>query len=238
MLILVACRGEEIEESVVASDVFPPEITDPIIYLYNAHPREMIGSSFADLSIGEMSVVELSHLLADHLESYGVSSLVELRCVTERLRANDWGFNRSYSAARHFLSDVIEWYPSLRLFIDLHRDGIAHYLASVDIDNRSYAQVLFVIGTDNPDGYRANYEVARTLHYMMEERRPGISRGIFLSGGAGRNGIYNQDLASTVQLIEVGTVETTVEEAMNTIEILAEVIAEFIHNEFVQQLDN
>jgi len=228
LLILVACGSGE-NEGVGAFAYQSDGLPDgPIVYIFNAHPLEMIGSTFADLFVGEMNVVELSHLLAEKLESHGISSLIEERCTNERLLANGWGFYRSYDATRYFLYDVKENHPSLQFFIDLHRDGIPHQYARADINGQPYAQVLFVVGTDNPAGYGASYEMARTLHNMMEERRPGISRGIWFSGGEGRNGVYNQDLSSAIQLIEMGTVETTVEEAMNTLIILAEVIAEFI----------
>jgi len=227
---LVACSSGDLEEVEEVDVAWRAELLGdgPNVYIFNTHPLEMIGSTFADLFVGEMNIVELSHILANRLESLGISTLVEERCTNERLLTNGWRFYRSYYASRYFLYDVTERYPSLQFFVDLHRDGIPHQYARVDIDNRPYARVLFVVGTDNPIGYDASYEMARTLHDMMEERRPGISRGLWLSGGEGRNGVYNQDFASTLQLIELGTVETTTYEAMNTIEILAEVLAEFI----------
>jgi len=200
----------------------------PLVYIFNAHPNEMIGSSFADLSVGEMNVIELSHVMAGILEDHGIPSLVEDRSVVTLLRENDWNFAASYRAARIFIEERINQYSSLQFFFDLHRDGIAHDLARIDIDGRPYARVLFVIGSDNPAGYEENYQMARVLHNMLEERRPGISRGISVQGGPYKNGVYNQDVSPTLQLFEIGTVETTVEEAMNTMEVFSEVLAEYI----------
>jgi len=201
---------------------------EPLVYIFNSHPQEMIGSTFADLRIGEMNIVELSHIMANIFEEYGIPSLVEDRDVRDILRANNWNFASSYRASRIFIEERIHQYPTLQFFFDLHRDGIAHDIARIDIDGRPYARILFVIGVDNPVGYDENYRMARKLHNMLEEQRPGISRGVFISGGVGRNGIYNQDIASSLQLIEIGTVETTIEEAMNTMEILADVLATYI----------
>jgi len=201
---------------------------EPLVYIFNSHPNEMIGSTFGDLAVGEMNIVEISHVAAAIFESHGIPSLVEDRSVVDLMRANGWVFAQSYQASRIFIEERISQHPSLQFFFDFHRDGIAHDLARIDIDGRPYARVLFVIGADNPAGYEENYRMARTLHNMLEERRPGISRGISVQGGQYKNGVYNQDVASTLQLFEIGTVETTIEEAMNTMEVFSEVLAEYI----------
>ena len=224
-------RSQLVHDQEAGSDV--PNATyinsdEPLVYIFNSHPAEMIGGTFADLRIGEMNVTDFSHILAHILTKQGIPLLVEDRDVRDVLRANGWNFAASYQASRIFLEERIHQYPTLQFFFDLHRDGIAWDLARAEINGRPYARVLFVIGTDNPVGYAKNYQMARRLHDMLEEQRPGISRGIMPSGGIGRDGIYNQDVASTLQLIEIGTVETTVEEAMNTMEILAIVLAEYI----------
>ena len=238
IVVIVSCSsGDKVEGSEGSDAIEPANVTriesttieiEPIVYLFNAHPLEMIGSSHYDLIVGEMSIVEVSHILSGHLESHGISTLVEERCVDALLNENNWEFYMSYYAASSFVIDAIAKYPSLEFFIDLHRDGIPHEYATASIAGQSYARVLFVIGTDNPMGYSASYAVARELHDMLEERRPGISRGIFFSGGPGRDGVYSQNISPMVQLIELGTVDSTVEEVSLTVEVLAEVLAEYI----------
>lgn len=201
---------------------------EPLVYIFNSHPHEMISSSFADLRVGEMDVVELSHEMALIFETFGIPSLVEDRDVRDVLHANGWAFANSYEASRIFLEERIYQYPTLQFFFDVHRDGVPWDLARIDVNGQPFARVLFVVGAENPAGYEENHHIANQIHHMLEERVPGISRGIMVSGGIGRNGIYNQDIAATLQLIEIGTVETTIEEAKNTMEILAEVLAEFI----------
>jgi len=230
-VIVSRSSGESVERmDVVKSAVefdFTPKLAG-FVYLFNAHPLEMIGSTYDDQFVGEMSIVEASHVLAGHLESHGILTLVEERCVNAKLDENGWDYEMSYYAASYFVRDVIERYPNLDFFVDLHRDGVAHGDATAEIDGVLYAQVLFVIGTDNPVGYSASYAVAMELHHMLEERRPGISRGVFLSGGEGRDGIYSQDVSPMVQVIELGTVSSTVEEVNRTVEVLAEVLAEYV----------
>jgi len=240
IFVIVSCMGnrnndqdediytEELTDTEVSTDDEHAITTAPIVYIFNSHPLEMIGSTYDNLFEGDMSIVELSHVLAGHLESHGIRTVVEERSVDERLSENDWGFYRSYYAARAFILDAKAYHPSLEFFIDLHRDGIPHRYATASIAGESYARILFVIGAENPEGYAANYAVARQLHDRLEARKPGISRGIFFSGGSGRDGIYSQDISPMIQLIELGTYSSTVDEVSRTIEVLAEVLAAYI----------
>ena len=47
-------------------------------------------------------------------------------------------------------------------------------------------------------------------------------------GGAGVNGIYNQDISSNAMLIEVGGVDNNIDEVLNTIEIISVILKEQI----------
>ena len=127
IFVLVACGSEETQE-LDAARGFEIDGDGPLVYIFNAHPLEMIESTFDNLFVGGMNIVELSHILAGHLEADGIPTLVEDRCVNARLYANDWGFYRSYYAARYYLYDVIERYPSLQFFIDAAPWAILLYL--------------------------------------------------------------------------------------------------------------
>jgi len=232
--IVLGNRNEEdIDENLVVEQQeikIIPTISDmdPVVYIFNSHPLEMIASTHENLFVGDMSIVEVSHMLARRFEYHGLPTLVEGRCVDAKLHHLNWEFYMSFYAAREFLLDAKNRYSSLEFFIDLHRDGVPHRYATVEIDGVNYARILFVIGAENPLGYAESYRVARELHEMLEQVKPGISRGPFFSSGWGRDGLYNQDLSPMVQLIEVGTVDSTVEEISRTIDVLAEILAMYI----------
>lgn len=234
---IVSCEREEEPEAEVtepsnseATDESDLAISLPLVYLFNSHPLEMVGGTEGNPYVGEMDIIEMTHQLADLLDFHGVPSLVETRNVDQKLQQNNWEFDRSFYAAREFVFDAKAQVPSLEFFIDLHRDGIAHRYATVEIDGITYARIIFVIGSDNPNGYEETYYTANQLHQLLEQRLPGISRGMFLSGGVGRDGIYGQDISPRLQLIEVGTYTSTVEEVERTLEILAEVLADYLLN--------
>ena len=71
--------------------------------------------------------------------------------------------------------------------------------------------------------------VGFTLSYFSATAKQAISRSIFYSGDSpGRDGVYSQDISPMVQLIEIGTITSTVEEVSRSVEILADVLAEYI----------
>ncbi len=48
--------------------------------------------------------------------------------------------------------------------------------------------------------------------------------------GAGRNGVYNQDVSENALTIEMGGVDNTMEQLYNTTEVFAEVFSEYYWN--------
>lgn len=228
-IVVAANFNDSFVSTIPAQDVrVNYKLSTPRVYIFNSHPLEMINSPSYNLFVGDMRITELSYILADYLKNQGIESIVETRCVDKRLHLNNWEFYMSYYAARAYLLDAMNHYPSLELFIDLHRDGIPRRYATTEINGLTYARILFVIGTDNPNGYYESYQMARQLHAMLEEIKPGISRGLFFSGGAGRDGVYSQDISPQVKLIELGTYSSTVDEATRSVAVLAEVLANYL----------
>ena len=82
---------------------------------------------------------------------------------------------------------------------------------------------MVVIGTENIN-YQEYLNLSTKLNTIIEQKIPGISRGIIKKGGAGVNGIYNQDLSPNLLIIELGGQYNKIEDINNTIEVLAESI--------------
>jgi len=201
---------------------------EPIVYLFNSHPHEMIGApNLARYREGTVNILEFTHMIANVFADYRIPVLVEDRDVRDVLNRNGWHFNQSYAVSRMFVEERYYQYPSLQFFFDIHRDGVPDSVARTNINGHSYARIVFVIGLENPH-YDENMAMALRLHEMLETRRPGISRGIFPSSGLGRNAVYNQDFSPKMQLIEIGSAQSTKEEMMRTTQILAEILAEYI----------
>ena len=69
------------------------------------------------------------------------------------------------------------------------------------------------------------------LSSLIESKYPGLSRGVYKKEGPGVNGIYNQDISSNVMLIELGGVDNTISEVVNTVNALTDVLSTYISNE-------
>ena len=88
---------------------------------------------------------------------------------------------------------------------------------------------MFVIGSDN-ERYSQNLPIVQEIEGMLSAKYPGLSRGIRENGGYGYNGVYNQDFATTLLLVEIGGKYNTYEEVSNTARAIADVVSEYIQN--------
>ena len=191
------------------------EEESPLIYIYNSHQTEEYQSStYAEFSINP-TVVMNDYILEDIFNKNGYKTLVEERSIKEVLNNNKWKYVNSYKASRIFLEDVIVKNPSLKYFIDVHRDSLKRDKTTITIDGKDYAKIIFLIGTDNSN-YHSNLDLTERINNKLNEYYPGLSKGIYKKGGEGVNGVYNQDFSPNTILVEMGGYENTTNEVLNT----------------------
>ena len=169
--------------------------------------------SYNMLSIGDR--------VAELLEEAGIS-------VIHDRELHDYpSYTGAYNHARKAAQAALEEYPTIQLVLDLHRDaseGKTGQLRTVaQIDGKSSAQLMFVVGCGNAGLKHPNWEenlsLALKLQVLLEQEYPGICRPISL-----RNQRFNQDLSTGALLIEVGAAGNTHEEALQAAQALAEVV--------------
>lgn len=213
---------EEVED--VSADSY-----SPVIYIYNTHQSEEYGvSNFVEFSV-KPTVIMASYILEDVFKKNNLDSLVEERSIKDILTSNGWKYNSSYRASRLLMEDSYSKYKSLKYFIDVHRDSLNKDKTTVLIDGKSYAKILFLIGLDN-NKYLSNLEFTEKINNKINEKYPGLSKGIYKKGGEGVNGIYNQDFSPYTILIEIGGFESGTIEVLNTSLAFAECFMEVIKN--------
>ncbi|MDD3392119.1 MAG: stage II sporulation protein P [Bacilli bacterium] len=203
------------------------EEDNPRVYIYNTHQSEEYSSDGLEGYNITPNVMMASYLLADILKDLGISAIVEDTDITELLNLNNWNYNQSYKASRLFIEDTLDKYGDFDLIIDLHRDAITKENGTVTIDGKDYAKILFVVGTSN-ENYEKNQEVVNNLNSIINNKYPGLSRGILGRKGVTTKGCYNQDLDSKMILLEVGGNENTIGDITNTITAMANVITEYL----------
>ncbi|QDI89759.1 stage II sporulation protein P [Salicibibacter halophilus] len=205
---------------------------NPLIHISHAHNREAFHSEIEgdeDLH-PEENIVKVGEYFADAFREHDLPVEVSDDDVTGMLDEEGLDYSQSYEMNREIVEEAKEEHEELEFFFDLHRDSVGREHTAVTINEEVYARTFFVIGEDHPD-YEQNLEMATEIHNRLEERWPGLSRGVITRGGAGVNGVYNQDLSPNSMLIEFGGVDNTYEEVYRSADALAEVLQEYIHEE-------
>ena len=220
-----------LEEAMKASDYIEnpnkEEVDDPVVYLYNSHQLENYSSEYLEIYGIKPNVQMASYLFREKLNEKGIKTIVEDTDITSIIKKNNYPYYKSYDITRNLIKEKMKKYSSLKYFIDIHRDAVSKSAVTVNIDNKYYAKVLFVLGLEY-DTYQDNLTLMTELNNRINEAYPGLSRGIIKKEGKNVNGRYNQDINANVILIEIGSNESTIEEVYNTFNVLTEVLGGYI----------
>ena len=202
----------------------------PLIYIYNSHQTEEYKpTSFAEFSVVPTVVVG-DYILEDIFNKNNLKTLVEEGSVKSILNQNGWIYSYSYMASRILMENAKANNPSLKYFIDVHRDSLTRDRTTITIDGKDYAKTIFLIGLENAN-YEENLDFTNRINDKLNEKYPGLSKGIYKKGGVGVNGVYNQDFSNRVILIEVGGYENSLTEVLNSLIAFSECFMEVINEE-------
>ena len=203
------------------------KIKDPIIYIYNTHQSEEYkANDYIEYSITP-TVEIVNYILEEIFNKNDFKTVVEERRIKEVLNLNKWNYANSYKASRILIESAKKDNNTLKYFIDVHRDSLKKDKTTININNKSYAKILFIIGMENPN-YEDNLIFTTKINNILDEKYNGLSKGILKKQGPGVNGVYNQDFSPNTILIEIGGVDNTVDEVLNTTIAFAECFMEVI----------
>ena len=208
--------------------VIKEESKEPLIYIYNTHQTEEYETStILDYSI-KPTVTITNYILEEIFNKNKLYTYVEESNIKEILNKNSWNYSYSYKATRTLLEQRKQEYPTLKYFIDIHRDSITKDKTTIHINDKSYAKILFLIGLENPN-YQENLSFTEKLNNLINQKYPNLSKGIYKKGGPGVNGVYNQDFSKYLILVEMGGYQNTPIEVLNSSLALAECFMEVIN---------
>ena len=157
---------------------------EPLIYIYNTHQTEEYApGSLKNYNITP-TVYMAANILKENLRENGINAIVEDSSLQKGLSERGLNYNGAYTLSYEWLTSAKERYPSVKYFIDLHRDSVS---ASTTINNYSYAKMMFVIGM-NHDNYKKNEELMLKLNEFLNRGYEGLMREPFY----GKNSRYNQ----------------------------------------------
>ncbi len=212
--------------------------SDASVFIYHSHAWEaflplMDGKdnkpSEASSINNDENILQVGSMLTKQLEKRGITAVHDKTNVTASLHERGWDYNDSYKFSRETVQEVTASNNSIDYFIDVHRDAQRKDATTATINGEKYAKLYFIVGTSHKD-YKQNLAFVKKLHQMMEDKYPGLSKGIYKKDKSEGNGVYNQDLSNRSILIEFGGVDNNRTELKNTSEALAEIIRQHDQN--------
>jgi len=141
------------------------------------------------------------------------------------------GTSGAYGRSLNTATNILKSYPSIKMVIDVHRDGLEkeHLRVVTDINGKKAAKIMFVVGTDSTGlshpNWKENLKLAITLQEKLNRKYPGLTRPILISENR-----YNQHLSKGAMLIEVGGDGNLISECLESVKYLAEAIGEIVNN--------
>lgn len=171
------------------------------------------------------NMIAVGDALAEELAALGVEAIHDRTL-------NDYpSYNRSYAVAREKIQAYLAQYPSLVMVIDLHRDALDQPVReTVERDGKTLAPLMLVIGTDegglSHPHWDRNLSCGLKLQALANRDFPGLFKS--LSFRASR---FNGDLTPGSIIVEVGSTENTLEEAVASMSYLARYIEELLRCE-------
>ena len=208
----------------------PPLQDSPRILVYHTHTHEAYKQTDSDPYEAieswrtldtSYSVVRVGAALVDELSKRGYFAVHDT--TDHELNDIDQAYVRSLETLESYSGEF-------DLVIDLHRDAYADGMQMhLESDGNAYAQMLLLVGDggqytgeESPD-YERNLSFAQRLTTEMNRLSNGIARNVTI-----KRGRFNQHIGNIAVLIEVGHNYNTLDEALRSIPILAQSIAQIL----------
>lgn len=204
------------------------------VFIYQSHSWESFLPVLKDAKTPDdaissderVNVIGLGNRLAQDLMRKGIGVEHDKTNMTQELLKKGWESTKAYVESREIVEAAAANNIQFKYFIDIHRDSLGRETTTKTINGKSYARLYFVVGKENKN-YLENLEVAKALNSQLEQKYPGISRGVFLKTYKDGNGVYNQDLSNKAMLLEIGGVDNNLNELHNTIDVFADILVDY-----------
>jgi len=196
----------------------------PLVGLYHTHTAEsFVPSAGATHKPGgqQGDIVDVGKALVNRLGNYGVGTM-------QSTKIHDYpSFMKAYNASENTVKNMLSENASIQMLFDIHRDAEKreNYIATVN--GVQVARIMIIVATGQEGlpqpNWQSNHAFAKLIDAKMNQRYPGVSRGIRMDDWR-----YNQQLHPRALLLEVGCQENTKEEAERGIELFGDILAEII----------
>lgn len=206
---------------------------EPQVLIYHTHATESFELSDKEwydkdfngkTTERDKNIISVGDAICDELDKAGIC------CIHDTLVHDLPDYNSAYQSSREAVIAILEEYPSIKICLDIHRDGIEREdgtrIAPVaDIYGRQAAQIMIIScaddGSGDLPGYMDNFAFACTLQSALESDWPGLTRPILFD-----TRFYNQDLSAGSLLIEVGSHGNSLSQAQYSGRLIGRTLAE------------
>jgi len=199
-----------------------PGAKEIMVGIYNTHNSESyIGDGGLEHEFGENGdVVTVGETLKKSLGKNGIGAAHSLQIHD----AVD--FMKAYSKSVVTATQMTKDYPSMKVLIDVHRDGYPPGVPkrTITLKGKKASQVLVIIGKLNPH-WQKNEALAKELMALAEKKYPGLFSPNITYATDAR---YNQHLSDGAVLLEFGSQFNTLEESNDSAEAVAEILADYL----------
>lgn len=206
--------------------ILEKDVAVPQILIYHTHSQE----EYVDYGPNnqEATVIGIGNYLTKLLEAKGWNVIHDTS--TYDIKGGKLDRNRAYNYALDGISSILQNNPSIQVVLDVHRDGVREGVHLVsEVDGKQRASIMFFQGmSSTPEGpleHLPNPYLEDNLAFSFQmqldaaNRYPGLMRKIYLKGFR-----YNLHVRPRSALIEVGAQTNTYQEALNSMEPLAELL--------------
>ncbi|SMB90848.1 stage II sporulation protein P [Desulfonispora thiosulfatigenes DSM 11270] len=204
----------------VKKDILQVFDKDSVILLYNTHNAENYKPEAAKLEGQNAGVFKVAQRLKQKLEDEYGAKVVQSENIHDY---PDW--TRSYIESLKTAQQLLGENKNASMMFDIHRD--AGYKSkdptTININGKNAAKILLVIATEH-ENWKKNLAFAQQLESKSNELYPGLIRDIRIRD----NRRYNQQLHPQAVLLEFGSDLNTLDEALYSAELLADIIANVV----------
>ncbi|SFC99406.1 stage II sporulation protein P [Ruminococcus albus] len=205
---------------------------EPVVLIYHTHATESFeltdrdwydSDFYGKTTERDKNIISVGDRICEQLDA------ARIPYIHDTLVHDYPSYDDAYYSSREAVQKILAEYPSIKVCLDIHRDGIERNdgtrIAPVaEIDGREAAQIMIISCADDGSGnipnFRENFSFACAFQSEIENRFQGLTRPVLFD-----TRYYNQDLSSGSLLIEVGSHGNTLAQAQYSGELLGKALA-------------
>ena len=217
---------------------FTLEKTDkPQVLVYHTHTCESFmmydtgyfyESFYPRTSDNSKNVCAVGDEIAKQLNNAGIAT------IHDKTQHDNPSYSGAYDRSLETINSYLEKYPSIKVVLDIHRDGIGTDTEKTKpvftVNGKKAAQIMILSGYNYDDSeefkdWEYNLRFALQIQSTAEKMYPDMVRPLYFA-----DFMYNMNVNTGSLLIEVGSDSNTLEEARYSGYLLGKVLAEVLKN--------